>query len=428
MTTSPIGLIAVVAAIVVASIVVARACLPGLNAHSPLQSTQNVSIAPPLLAPDGTRRCTQRQIRQHRQRRNATPHEHALPPTFLFIAGLGGTGHHYWKTALQACPFCHDAPKIRRHLHAWWYSGHGSIDSTAQLLRAQASAPAPAPAPPLPSCNHGRDTVVWCLNVMREDNGTGMLSYPNNADRTHTPHVDWLMQAARVAGVRLRILLLTRHGPDLVTSVARRFGQFFALRWGGVDREHPVAAAMVVMADTLRKQAVTTLRLAPSLLACAAYEAMPEAAASLDRLLMLSLPSPLPAGRAPASDEDAAAASGAWTFAQHARVSWSPWKRTTTSSQPLLAPRRTARAHRTVMKAPHRQLTSHRTGSNHTPGIVRALPRGPASANVTLRLQMANEALVAEVCRARRGVPAGAGHPHVRRLASLPTARGGGLV
>ena len=118
-----------------------------------------------------------------------------------------------------------------------------------------------------------------------------MLSYPNAADRHHRPHVDWLAEAARIAGVRLKVLLLTRDGRSLVESVGRRFGASFARHWGGVDRQHPVAAAMAAMAEALREQALEARRVDPSLLECAAFEGMPDAAANLDRLLLLSPPS-----------------------------------------------------------------------------------------------------------------------------------------
>ena len=228
----------------------------------------------------------------------------ASAPTFLFIAGLGGTGHHYWMTALQVCPFCHDAPELRKHLHAWWYDGRGDINSTARLLREHANRrPPPTPHGSTVVAHGANHTggaheehrqpppIVWCLNAASEEGGTGMLSYPNAADRHHRPHVDWLAEAARIAGVRLKVLLLTRDGRSLVESVGRRFGASFARHWGGVDRQHPVAAAMAAMAEALREQALEARRVDPSLLECAAFEGMPDAAANLDRLLLLSPPS-----------------------------------------------------------------------------------------------------------------------------------------
>ena len=317
----------------------------------------------------------------------------ASAPTFLFIAGLGGTGHHYWMTALQVCPFCHDAPELRKHLHAWWYDGRGDINSTARLLREHANRrPPPTPHGSTVVAHGANHTggaheehrqpppIVWCLNAASEEGGTGMLSYPNAADRHHRPHVDWLAEAARIAGVRLKVLLLTRDGRSLVESVGRRFGASFARHWGGVDRQHPVAAAMAAMAEALREQALEARRVDPSLLECAAFEGMPDAAANLDRLLLLSPPSETlhAAPQWTTSTSTPRDAPSAWTFAQHARKHWHRPSSSSSSSSSTSSPMPSSSSS-TATGHHQRLLSSHGTfgidAGNVPPPIAPALMR-----------------------------------------------------
>ena len=188
---------------------------------------------------------------------------------FVFFAGLGGTGHHFWQAVLRTCPFCSDAHDARLALHDWWYHQHTTQDDqtwrrkVARLLSATAEA---------------QNSTLWCLNVLAES-GTGVMSYPNAASRNFMPHVDWLADAAREANVRLTIVVLLRDAAALEASVDRRFHGSFQANWGGA---HPVADAMTVQAVALQRQ--LGMLPSPSIQACLTYETLPTISAEVDRL------------------------------------------------------------------------------------------------------------------------------------------------
>lgn len=128
--------------------------------------------------------------------------------------------------------------------------------------------------------------TIWCLNVMAEDI-TGMLSYPNAANARFMPRVDWLARAAQDANVRLYVINLLRDAVSLEASVRSRFQKNYAVRWGSVDAEHPVAAAMHAQAVALSSQIGTLLR---EQLMCLDYDTLPRGAAVLDRILCRHVP------------------------------------------------------------------------------------------------------------------------------------------
>lgn len=185
---------------------------------------------------------------------------------FVFFAGLGGTGHHFWQALLRECPLCSDAPDVRHALHSWWYASHRETSDAPQKNVSELLA------------NHAkaRDDTLWCLNVLNGD-GTGMMSYPNGGSRWNMPHIDWLETAARLANVSLTVVLLLRDAVAVEASIDRRFHAAFAHRWTGVD---PVAAAMTVQAYALQFQ----LREVRNLV-CIRYEVLPNLPSTLDSLL-----------------------------------------------------------------------------------------------------------------------------------------------
>lgn len=57
---------------------------------------------------------------------------------FLFIAGTDGSGHHFWRGALQRCPFCRDATRIHEGLMDLWYQStdiHGPASRIVTAFR-----------------------------------------------------------------------------------------------------------------------------------------------------------------------------------------------------------------------------------------------------------------------------------------------------
>lgn len=195
--------------------------------------------------------------------------------SFIFFAGLDGTGHHFVADMLEQCPHCRDAAELRRSLIPWWYRDHTTNEKRdwqqriVALFQKHAQMPAQRPH------------TVWCLNTLGEDT-TGMLSYPNSANARFMPRVDWLAAAAQEARVPLHVVTLLRDAVPLEASVRNRFQKNYAVRWGKVDAAHPVAAAMLAQAVALSGQLRT---LDPAQLLCLDYETLPHGAAALDRVL-----------------------------------------------------------------------------------------------------------------------------------------------
>ena len=63
-------------------------------------------------------------------------------PTFLFVAGLDGTGHHFWADALGSCAYCVPAPKSQAAAFSLWYdtpdpvTGKSSCQTVTEAGRA----------------------------------------------------------------------------------------------------------------------------------------------------------------------------------------------------------------------------------------------------------------------------------------------------
>jgi hypothetical protein len=129
---------------------------------------------------------------------------------FLFVAALGGTGHHGWHQVLQD-GVCERALEAENAMRSLWFGINNQADHNAALLQfalQQAAANATA-------------STLYCLNLV----GGSMLSYPNGNNPRHHPNVFSLAVIAERAQVDLRVLVLHRHpAPQLVSlSIHRHF-------------------------------------------------------------------------------------------------------------------------------------------------------------------------------------------------------------
>ena len=124
---------------------------------------------------------------------------------FVFVAGLGGSGHHAFKEVFGASRACRavDA-ETDRLMRALWYEDAGADATFAKFVAALARA--------------ARTPGLHCLNLLR---GT-MLGYPDNNDKTHHPDLVTLAAACERAGADLRVVVLSRAPEPIVASTAVR--------------------------------------------------------------------------------------------------------------------------------------------------------------------------------------------------------------
>ena len=131
---------------------------------------------------------------------------------FLFVAGLGGVGHHGWLAILKKGEVCRSAYDAELALKELWFGKDLLADDYAQEVKRI-----------LASTKESVGGGLICLNVRLS--GGHMFSYPDNNSLKHHPNVYTLALLAEQVGVDLRILVQHRHpAPQLVSlSIHRNF-------------------------------------------------------------------------------------------------------------------------------------------------------------------------------------------------------------
>jgi len=146
------------------------------------------------------------------------PKEHFSSTTrFLFIAGLGGVGHHGWLAALKKGEVCRSAYDAEKALKELWFGKDTLADEFAQNFKDILASTKES----IERSDQGGGVI--CLNVRLA--GGHMFSYPESNDPKHHPNVYTLALLAEEVGVDLRIVVQHRHpAPQLVSlSVHRNF-------------------------------------------------------------------------------------------------------------------------------------------------------------------------------------------------------------
>jgi hypothetical protein len=125
--------------------------------------------------------------------------------TYLFVAGLEGTSHHFWHTILQECKKQGACVVRDEAFHkAMWKKRKSITDLTTAWAK-----------------NRPQTSKLLITNTLR---GKGMMSYPNfKGKRQGYPALDKYAQVARSYGDRLKVLLLMRSPQDLLASDMKRF-------------------------------------------------------------------------------------------------------------------------------------------------------------------------------------------------------------
>ena len=237
----------------------------------------NARLQIPLLA--GESRCLPRGC----LKANTSGH----PPQVLFVAGLGGTGHHLWSTILQRCRDqgkCRDVAGARvalarlgrlGRLPDWRLDPGGGVNPVASAFTAL-------------DATWAATNVLWCANALtsRDSVGlTGMLSYPNG-NKWAFPDLTQLATIARDVGVRVRVLVLLREPLATVEATYHRGVHAWgnqSLNWelahGPTDS--PVVAGLAASAHELVSQ---LSRLQRREFACVRFEELESAAVVADEL------------------------------------------------------------------------------------------------------------------------------------------------
>jgi len=122
----------------------------------------------------------------------------------VFIAGLEGTGHHFWSDVFKDCaeqgscqkPPAKIAPSLDNLLPPFWATWREHID----------------------------ETPAGSLTVLNTLSGTGELSYPNGWDGVDNPRLALYARGVLENGDDLKVILTLRNADDIMESAQRRWG------------------------------------------------------------------------------------------------------------------------------------------------------------------------------------------------------------
>ena len=276
-------------------------------------------------------------------------------PMFLFVAGLDGTGHHFWKDALESCAYCVPAPKSEAAAWRLWYdtpvNGKTSCQTVIEAGRAlvegaatrafpsniNGSSTSPCPTdldiPKQTAGGKGRmkelvdamrneaagfkPGTVAALNLLGSTDGHQMMmSYPAMGLRNCCPNLKSLAQAATEANANFAVLVLTRDPLAAYQSDRSRFEHAYD-DWKKTDPHDPIAGALAIESYLLLQQVKFINGAPPVRWASIRYEHTVTDAARADRLL------------GPAGDA---------TFATYARKSFASSGSSAPSAPPSSAP------------------------------------------------------------------------------------------
>ena len=246
-------------------------------------------------------------------------------PMFLFVAGLDGTGHHFWRDALKSCAYCVPAPKSEAAAWRLWYDTPGTVTgktSCQTVTEAGRALVAGAATRAFPSNINGSSTshcptdldipkqttggksrtqalvdamrneaagfkpgTVAALNLLGHQHGHQMMmSYPAMGLRNCCPNLETLAQAATEANANFAVLVLTRDPLAAYQSDRSRFEHAYD-DWKATDPQDPVAGALAIESYLLLQQVRFINGAPPVRWASIRYEHTVTDAARADRLL-----------------------------------------------------------------------------------------------------------------------------------------------
>jgi hypothetical protein len=148
--------------------------------------------------------------------------------TFLFFAGVEGTGHHFVSALLKSCKNCVSNGPVGGLLYSHgsnlslWSSSCNYPGSDSKLIFRKLVTALRKYWKELPQ------KAVIPLNCGRSNGNTGMMSYPNFGGKcrwSQHPDLDSLFEACDVAGVNCGVVVLTRDADKVIksTSINRKY-------------------------------------------------------------------------------------------------------------------------------------------------------------------------------------------------------------
>lgn len=148
--------------------------------------------------------------------------------TFVFIAGLGGTGHHLFAQVMDSISKNqsinknhYDASMIR--LQLWNSKSHGlfTFNDVTNLCSSMNSVVRGYHY----YMQHATRKSYYMLNGLSQNERTGFLSYPNRYpdDLPYEPDLNVLAALAEMSHADLRILVLLRHPVNSVISILKSY-------------------------------------------------------------------------------------------------------------------------------------------------------------------------------------------------------------
>jgi len=151
--------------------------------------------------------------------------------SYLFFAGLEGTGHHFMSTVFEPCRrsgLC-QSPSAGFSKAIW--EKRFSQPSLVTAFRQQ-DVILGAKAP------HGKRRRLLIMNTITPrlpGYASAMLSYPNGG-RSKYPRIPFYLKAAKNVGDNMKVVVLLRNSMDIVESNLRRWGhtEMDAVRAAGV--------------------------------------------------------------------------------------------------------------------------------------------------------------------------------------------------
>lgn len=156
---------------------------------------------------------------------------------YIFLAGLEGSGHHFFQTVFEKCIEAGSCGNRSREFYRWAWGASKRNDQVAMRRVWQLEDPRPESLgfPFVP-----RDDVVYPLNAIEV--AGQMMSYPNFLPGNN-PNMLQFAEAATYHGDSFKVVVLLRNPRDLLHSVQRRFNH----------TEADLVQSMVVMSKQLRK-------------------------------------------------------------------------------------------------------------------------------------------------------------------------------
>lgn len=188
--------------------------------------------------------------------------DHRQGARYIFLAGLEGSGHHFFQTVFEKCIEVGSCGNRSREFYRWAWGASKRNDPIAMRRVWEMEDPRPD-APGIPFAP--RQDVVYPMNAIAV--AGQMMSYPNYLPGTN-PNMVQFAEAAASLGDSFKVVVLLRNPRDLLSSAQRRFNH----------TEDDLVQSMVEMEEQLKKMPEGSYR-------CLKFEKFNEVGATFRKFL-----------------------------------------------------------------------------------------------------------------------------------------------